>query len=47
MISVPALWVDKGGSSWALDFRESRIKERMPPKRLSFDLSTNRVIPAI
>jgi sugar lactone lactonase YvrE len=44
-ISVQALWVDKADHLWALDSSLSKVdQERLPPKLVEFDLSTNRVI---
>jgi sugar lactone lactonase YvrE len=44
-ISVQALWVDKSDRLWALDSSLSKVdQERLPPKLVEFDLSTNRVI---
>ena len=44
-ISVQALWVDKADHLWALDFSLPKIdQERLPPKLVEFDLTTNRVI---
>jgi sugar lactone lactonase YvrE len=44
-ISVQALWVDKSDHLWALDSSLSKVdQERLPPKLVEFDLSTNRVI---
>jgi sugar lactone lactonase YvrE len=44
-ISVPALWVDKRDHLWALDSSLPKVdQERLPPKLVEFDLSTNRVI---
>jgi sugar lactone lactonase YvrE len=44
-ISVQALWVDKADHLWALDSSLSNVdQERLPPKLVEFDLSTNRVI---
>jgi sugar lactone lactonase YvrE len=44
-ISVQALWVDKTDHLWALDSSLSKVdQERLPPKLVEFDLSTNRVI---
>jgi sugar lactone lactonase YvrE len=44
-ISVQALWVDKLDHLWALDSSLSKVdQERLPPKLVEFDLSTNRVI---
>ena len=44
-ISVQALWVDKSDHLWALDFSLPKVdQERLPPKLVEFDLSTNRVI---
>jgi sugar lactone lactonase YvrE len=44
-ISVQALWVDKRDHLWALDSSLSKVdQERLPPKLVEFDLSTNRVI---
>jgi hypothetical protein len=43
-ISVQALWV-KSDHLWALDSSLSKVdQERLPPKLVEFDLSTNRVI---
>jgi sugar lactone lactonase YvrE len=44
-ISVQALWVDKSDHLWALDSSLSNVdQERLPPKLVEFNLSTNRVI---
>jgi sugar lactone lactonase YvrE len=44
-ISVQALWVDKADHLWALDSSLSKAdQERLPPKLVEFDLSSNRVI---
>jgi sugar lactone lactonase YvrE len=44
-ISVQALWVDKANHLWALDSSLPKVdQERLPPKLVEFDLSTNRVI---
>jgi sugar lactone lactonase YvrE len=44
-ISVQALWVDKSDHLWALDSSLSKVdQERLPPKLVEFDLSTDRVI---
>jgi sugar lactone lactonase YvrE len=44
-ISVQALWVDKSDHLWALDSSLSKVdQERLPPKLVEFDLSTNRVM---
>jgi sugar lactone lactonase YvrE len=44
-ISVQALWVDTSDRLWALDSSLSKVdQERLPPKLVEFDLSTNRVI---
>lgn len=44
-ISVQALWVDKSDHLWALDSSLSKVdQERLPPKLVEFDLSSNRVI---
>jgi sugar lactone lactonase YvrE len=44
-ISVQALWVDKADHLWALDSSLSKVdQDRLPPKLVEFDLSTNRVI---
>jgi sugar lactone lactonase YvrE len=44
-ISVQALWVDKSDHLWVLDSSLSNAdQERLPPKLVEFDLSTNRVI---
>jgi sugar lactone lactonase YvrE len=44
-ISVQALWVDRADHLWALDSSLSKVdQERLPPKLVEFDLSTNRVI---
>src|SRR3984957_8752034 len=44
-ISVQALWVDKADHLWALDLSLSKVdQERLPPKLVEFDFSTNRVI---
>jgi hypothetical protein len=44
-ISVQALWVDKSDHLWALDSSLSQVdQERLPPKLVEFDLSTNRVL---
>jgi sugar lactone lactonase YvrE len=43
-ISVQALWVDKKDHLWALDSSLSKVdQERLPPKLVDFDLSSNRV----
>jgi sugar lactone lactonase YvrE len=43
--SVQALWVDKSDHLWALDSSLPKVdQERLPPKLVEFDLSTNRVI---
>lgn len=43
--SVQALWVDKRDHLWALDSSLPKVdQERLPPKLVEFDLSTNRVI---
>jgi sugar lactone lactonase YvrE len=44
-ISVQALWVDKADHLWVLDSSLSKVdQERLPPKLVEFDLTTNRVI---
>lgn len=44
-ISVQALWVDKADHLWALDSSLAKVdQERLPPKLVEFDLSTNQVI---
>ena len=44
-ISAQALWVDKADHLWALDSSLPKLdQERLPPKLVEFDLSTNRVI---
>ena len=44
-ISVQALWVDKSDRLWALDSSLPKAdQDRLPPKLVEFDLSTNRVI---
>ena len=44
-ISVQALWVDKDDHLWALDSSLPKVdQQRLPPKLVEFDLSTNRVI---
>jgi sugar lactone lactonase YvrE len=44
-ISVQALWVDKADHLWALDSSLPKVdQQRLPPKLVEFDLSTNRVI---
>jgi sugar lactone lactonase YvrE len=44
-VSVQALWVDKLDHLWALDSSLPKVdQERLPPKLVEFDLSTNRVI---
>ncbi len=44
-ISVQALWVDRADHLWALDSSLTKVdQERLPPKLVEFDLSTNRVI---
>ena len=44
-ISVQALWVDKKDHLWALDSSLPKVdQERLPPKLVEFDLSSNRVI---
>ena len=44
-ISVQALWVDKNDHLWALDSSLAKVnQERLPPKLVEFDLSTNKVI---
>jgi sugar lactone lactonase YvrE len=44
-ISVQALWVDKADHLWALDSSLPDVnQERLPPKLVEFDLSSNRVI---
>jgi sugar lactone lactonase YvrE len=44
-VSVQALWVDKSDHLWALDSSLPKVdQERLPPKLVEFDLSTNRVI---
>jgi hypothetical protein len=47
-ISVQALWVDKSDHLWALDSSLSKVdQERLPPKLVEFDLSTQPGDPAI
>jgi sugar lactone lactonase YvrE len=42
---VQALWVDKSDHLWALDSSLPKVEqERLPPKLVEFDLSTNRMI---
>jgi sugar lactone lactonase YvrE len=44
-ISVQALWVDKADHLWALDPSLPKVdQERLPPKLVEFDLSTNQPI---
>jgi sugar lactone lactonase YvrE len=44
-ISVQALWVDKSDHLWALDSSLPKVdQERLPPKLVEFDLSTNQPI---
>jgi len=44
-ISVQALWVDKADHLWALDSSLPKVdQDRLPPKLVEFDLSTNQVI---
>jgi sugar lactone lactonase YvrE len=44
-ISVQALWVDGRDHLWALDSSLPKVdQERLPPKLVEFDLSTNRII---
>src|SRR5271163_2405725 len=44
-ISVQALWVDTADHLWALDSSLPRLdQDRLPPKLVEFDLSTNKVI---
>src|ERR1700726_1991747 len=44
-ISVQALWVDNLDHLWALDSSLPKVdQERLPPKLVEFDLSTNQVI---
>jgi sugar lactone lactonase YvrE len=44
-ISVQALWADKSDHLWALDSSLPKVdQERLPPKLVEFDLSTNRVL---
>jgi sugar lactone lactonase YvrE len=44
-ISVQALWVDKSDHLWALDSSLPKVdQQRLPPKLVEFDLSTNQVI---
>jgi sugar lactone lactonase YvrE len=44
-ISVQALWVDKNDHLWALDSSLPKLdQERLPPKLVEFDVSTNKVI---
>jgi sugar lactone lactonase YvrE len=44
-ISVQALWVDNLDHLWALDSSLPKLdQQRLPPKLVEFDLSTNRVI---
>jgi hypothetical protein len=44
-ISVQALWVDGQDHLWALDTSSPKVdQERLPPKLVEFDLSTNKII---
>src|ERR1700722_20109985 len=44
-ISVQALWVDKADHLWALDSSLPKVdQDRLPPKLVEFDLSTNKGI---
>jgi len=44
-ISVQALWVDKADHLWAIDSSLPKVdQERLPPKLVEFDLSTNHLI---
>jgi sugar lactone lactonase YvrE len=44
-ISVQALWVDPKDRLWALDSSLPRVdQQRLPPKLVEFDLTTNRII---
>ena len=44
-ISVQALWVDGHDHLWALDTSSPKVdQERLPPKLVEFDLSTNKII---
>jgi sugar lactone lactonase YvrE len=44
-ISVQALWVDGKDHLWALDSSLPKVdQERLPPKLVEFDLSTNKII---
>lgn len=44
-ISVQALWVDAKDRLWALDTSSPKVdQERLPPKLVEFDLSTNKII---
>jgi sugar lactone lactonase YvrE len=44
-ISVQALWVDARDHLWALDSSLAKVdQERLPPKLVEFDLSTNKII---
>jgi sugar lactone lactonase YvrE len=44
-VSVQALWVDQSDHLWALDSSLPKVdQERLPPKLVEFDLSTNGVI---
>jgi sugar lactone lactonase YvrE len=44
-ISVQALWVDQADHLWALDSSLPKVdQDRLPPKLVEFDLSTNKVI---
>jgi sugar lactone lactonase YvrE len=44
-ISVQALWVDHADHLWALDSSLPKLdQQRLPPKLVEFDLSTNQVI---
>jgi sugar lactone lactonase YvrE len=44
-ISVQALWVDARDHLWALDSSLPKVdQDRLPPKLVEFDLSTNRII---
>jgi len=44
-VSVQALWVDKKDHLWALDSSLAKVnQERLPPKLVEFDLSTNKVV---
>jgi sugar lactone lactonase YvrE len=44
-ISVQALWVDGNDRLWALDSSLPKIdQQRLPPKLVEFDLTTNRIV---